>query len=136
MAVAALFVAGCASWWSGTDLVTRGDRLAAEGDLDGALREYESALAQGAGGRAGLRARSGRSAVMAAIEAREQLGRVRAELARVTEEIVAREREIVRLAKDLTARDAEVARLRRDTEQLRTSLEDLKRIEIQLERRR
>jgi chromosome segregation ATPase len=136
IALAAVVVAGCATLWPGADRVARGDRFATEGNLDGALREYEAALAQGAGGDVGLRARAGRSTVMAAIEAREQLKRVRAELTRVTDEIAARERELTRLGKDLASRDSEIARLRRDAEQLRASLEDLKRLEIQLERRR
>jgi chromosome segregation ATPase len=134
--VIALAFGGCAFLWSTIDPVAYADRLATAGDLDGALRAYESALEEGASGGAAIRARAGFATVSAAIAARDELKRVRVELARVTADITARERELARLAKDLNARDGELSRLRTEADQLRANLEDLKRIEMRLERRR
>ncbi|MBI1737491.1 MAG: hypothetical protein HYR51_20145 [Candidatus Rokubacteria bacterium] len=149
-ALVALVLAGCAVWAPGSDLVTRADRLAADGDLDGALRAYEAALAEGAAGDTAIRARAGRATVTAAQTAATELARVRGELARLREQIAARERDVAKLARDLAAREGELSRARQDlnarqaelarlgveADKLRGDLADLKRLEMQLEKRR
>lgn len=146
----ALTLAGCALWAPGADLVIHADRLAADGDLDGALRAYEAALAEGAAGDAAIRARAGRATVSAAQSAAAELARVREQLARLHEQITARERDVAKLTRDLAAREGELSRARQDltarqaelarlgveADKLRGDLEDLKRIEMRLEKRR
>lgn len=157
IAVLGLVAAGCATFASTPDALVRAERLAVAGDFDGALRAYDAALAGTPDARTQSRASAGRAAVGAAIAARdearqlrEDLARREAMLARLRDEIAAREREVARLTRDLSARDGELTRARRDlsarqielqrlgveAEQLRTNLEDLKRIEMRLERRR
>ena len=154
--VLAVAVSGCASWGTRAALVDRGDTLAVAGDLDGALRAYNAALTRGAGEREAMRARAGRASISAALAAREEMRRLREdlarrdeELARLREDVSTREREVQRLTRDLAARDGELSRVRQDltarqaelarlsteAEQLRSNLEDLKRLEIRLERR-
>ena len=144
-----LVLAGCAAWSPGADLVVRADRLAADGDLDGALRAYEAALAEGAAGDAAIRARAGRATVAAAQTAAAELVRVREQLARLHEQITARERDVAKLTRDLAAREGELSRARQElsarqaeltrlgveTDKLRGDLEDLKRLEMRLEKR-
>jgi septal ring factor EnvC (AmiA/AmiB activator) len=148
----ALALAGCATATppAGVAHVARADQLAADGDLDGALHAYDAALAEGVTGDVAARARAGRATVTAAQSAAAELARVRGELERLNDAIAAREDEIARLTRELTAREGELARARQDlsarqaevarlgveAEQLRADLEDLKRLEMRLERRR
>ena len=148
-AIAAVLVAGCASW-SASMTVARGDRLATRGDFEGALRAYDDAVTHGADGRAGARARAGQASVGAALAAREETVRLRAELVKREDELTRLRAEVERLGRDLSARDGELTRTRQDltsrqaelirvgleAEQLRLDLEKLKSIEMRLERRR
>ena len=148
-AITALVVAGCASW-SASMMVARGDRLAVRGDLDSALRAYDDAVARGADGSSGTRARAGQASVGAALAAREESARLRAELVkrenelvrlraeseRLERELAARDGELTRTRQDLTSRQAELIRVGLEAEQLRVDLEKLKSIEMRLERRR
>lgn len=147
--IAAVLVAGCASW-SASTTVARGDRLAARGDFEAALRAYDDAVAHGADGSAGARARAGQASVGAVLAAREETARMRAELAKREDELTRLRVEVERLGRDLAARDGELNRTRQDltsrqaelirvgleAEQLRIDLEKLKSIEMRLERRR
>lgn len=157
VAVLALVGAGCATFASTPEALVRADRLTVAGDFDGALRAYDAALEGTPDARAVSRARAGRAAVTAAIAARaearqvrEDLERREAMLSRLRDELAAREQEVTKLSRDLTVREGELTRARQDlsarqieirrlgleAEQLRTNLEDLKRIEMRLERRR
>jgi chromosome segregation ATPase len=155
-AIVALALAGCASWGTVSAFVARADHLAVAGDLEGALRAYDAALAHGANGEAGMRARAGRASTAAALAARDEMRKVREELAlrerelerlradvaartaeaqRLTRDLSTRDGELSRVKQDLTARQAELVRLATEAEELRSSIEDLKRLEIRLERR-
>jgi chromosome segregation ATPase len=87
-------------------------------------------------------------AVIAQLEAgrrrsEAELGRLARELAvregeivRAREELAAREGEIGRTREELAARQSELAKLTAEAERLRSAIEDLKRLELELERRR
>jgi hypothetical protein len=118
--IAALWT-GCAVAAVGASHVAHGDRLAVDGDLAGALRAYDAALWAGAIGDIALRARAGRATVTAAQSTAAELERTRGAVARLREEIAAREREVAKLRgelaareTDLVARDGEVTKLTRE----------------------
>lgn len=119
VALVALGLAGCATagWPFGdaTTLLTRADRLAQRQQYDSSLRVYDEFLARYPDDPAAPRALRSRDAVASIITARAELARLRQELA---------------------ARDAELARLRQEAERLRADLEKLKEVDLNLERKK
>ena len=113
--VAAL--AGCASWpfGRGATLLAEADRLAREGDFDGAVARYDLYLARYPETWAAPRALESRDTLAAMLAARAEVTRLRQEVARLRDE--------------LARREVDLARLRSD-------LERLKQIDLRLERTR
>jgi chromosome segregation ATPase len=115
----ALAAAGCATagWPFGdaTTLLARADRLTDRQQYEPALRMYDEFLTRYASDPAAPRALKSRDAVASIITARAELARLRNEIA---------------------ARDAELAKLRQETERLRADLEKLKEVDLNLERKK
>jgi hypothetical protein len=111
-----LFVTGCASWPSwptwlafmrpGATLLERADRQVMVGDYAAAVQTYDVLLARYPDDPEALRARTSRDVAA----------------------------EIVRLRAELSTRDTELSRLRQEVARLRDDLENLKRMDMQLER--
>lgn len=122
--IAVLLLAGCAAWpWRpASRLLERGDTLAAGGDYAAAVRAWDELLARYPDDPAAPAALARRDTTAALLAAREEVARLRAELA-------ARDAEVGRLRQEL-------ARLGAEAERLRSDLEHLKRIDLRLERRR
>jgi hypothetical protein len=117
-------------------LLAKADGLVIQGQYADALDAYEQVLAKYPGADEAPRARSGREAIAELLAARAQIVRLtagmktqEAELARLREQAVAR-------AGELAHARSEIARLTADADRLRTDLEQLKRIDIDMERRR
>ena len=138
--VAALLLTGCAAWpifpTEATRLLDRADALVARQQYQEALLAYDDVKRLDPDGRAGASAAARRELVGSLVAARDQIARLR-------EELRARQTEIERVSKDLATRETEITRLRQEVssrqgemEQLRADLENLKRIEMRLERRR
>jgi tetratricopeptide (TPR) repeat protein len=112
------------------------DRLVTQGQYADALEAYEQILAKYPDANEATRARISREAITGLLAARAQIGRLTAgmkaqevELARIRDQIAARDAELSRAR-------AEIARLTADADRLRTDLEQLKRIDLDLERKR
>jgi chromosome segregation ATPase len=140
------------------------DARARQGDYTGALEAYDAYLARYADSEDAGRARTSRTLVQqlisvrgetatlqaqlstARVEAkalREKLSVREAELNTRTAELSSREAELSKLRPDLAARDAEITKLRAELAQrqsevakLREDIEKLKRIDLEIERRR
>lgn len=126
-AAALLFVlAGCTTWPAGprpsATLLASADRLAVQGDWAAAARAYDEFVARYPNDPAAPQAQASRHALARLLEAE-------AEIARLQRMLAEREGQVGRLRQDLERVTAEANRLRAD-------LERLKRIDIQLERRR
>jgi len=158
IAVAAIILAfagsGCTSWSvferpSGT-LLVKADRLVDQGEYARALDAYDELLVRYPDDNAAPRARSSRDAVARLIAAREEVERLRQNLA-------ARDRDLQQARDTLALRDGEMQgvhqelqrmtteserlraesdRLRAESDRLRADLERLKRIDLEIERRR
>lgn len=124
MLLAVVLLGGCAAWpWRpASRLLERGDVLAAHGDYAAAVRAWDELLARYPDDPAAPAALARRDTAAALLAAREEVARLRSELA-------AREAEVGRLRQEL-------ARLGAEAERLRSDLEQLKRIDLRLERRR
>jgi hypothetical protein len=122
--VLVLLLAGCAVWpWRpASRMLERGDALAARGDYAAAVRAWDELLARYPDDPTAPAALARRDTAAALLAAREEIARLRAELA-------ARDAELGRLRH-------EQARLAAEAERLRSDLEQLKRIDLRLERRR
>lgn len=156
----ALVCSGCALWTPlarpGGDDLSRADALAVQGEYVSALAAYDEVVRREPEGAAAKRARAARSTLASLIAAREEIGRLEraietreSELERARRDRATRTSETARLARDLQARDAELARARQElanrhselgrlsaeAERLKGALEDLKRLELRLERR-
>jgi hypothetical protein len=120
--VAAL--AGCASWpfGRGATLLADADRLAREGDFDGAVARYDLYLARYPDAWAAPRALESRDTLATTLTARAEAARLKLEVARLREELARREVDLVRV--------------RQEAERLRSDLERLKQIDLRLERTR
>ena len=121
----ATLLAGCAGGpFAGPSatMLTKADRLAAEGDYRSAVAAYDAFLAQHADDSRAPRARMSRDAVASVITTRDEITRLQLELLRVREE--------------LAKREGDLARVRQEAERLRADLERLKQIDLQLERRK
>lgn len=148
-----LCLAGCsvlaAQRLSGAAL-DEADRLAVQGDYAGAVTLYDDFLIRSPDDARALRARAGRETATALLSARAEIGRLRGELAaregdlkRLREQLAAQEQvlntrqgDVARLQQELATRQADLARLNAEAEKLRADLENLKRIDLRLERRR
>jgi hypothetical protein len=117
-------------------LLVRADRLVADGQYAGALEAYGEILTKYPDTHEADRARSSREALAGLLAARAQV-------ARLTADMKAQEAELVRTREQVAARDSELARARQEivrltaeADRLRADLEHLKKIDIDLERRR
>ena len=154
-------IAGCASSAPPTrpsaTLLVQADRMVTAGHYAGALDAYGEILAKYPDADETGRARGSRDAIAALLAARAQVARLtadmraqEAELARTREHAAARESGLARAREQVAARDGDLARarqeiarltaeadrLRADADRLRADLETLKKIDIDLERRR
>lgn len=140
LALAAL--GGCAARWPfvgehpSAGLLRVADDLASRGEFETARAKYDELATKYPDAPAAPRARAVRDALAKILETREQIERLRGELA-------AREAELARLRQSLSTRETELARARQElqrigteADRLRADLEELKRIDLRLERRR
>jgi hypothetical protein len=103
-------------------LLDRADRLVGDGDYRAAVGAYDEILTRYPQDRIARRAQVRRDTVAGLLAAR-------ADVARLREELVAREVEVGRLRQ-------EVQRLLAESERLRADIEELKRIDLRQEERR
>ena len=125
VAAVPVVLAGCVSGpFAGpsTTMLTKADRLAADGDYRAAIVAYDAFLAQYADDSKAVRARVSRDAVASVLTTRDEIARLQQELARVRDE--------------LAKREGDLARVRQEAERLRADLERLKQIDLQLEKRK
>ena len=110
-------------------VLVRADRLVAQGQHADALEAYEEILAKYPDtGEAG-RARSSRDTLGHLLVARAQITRLTADMKAQEAQLKAQDAELARARQ-------EIARLTAEADKLRTDLETLKKIDIDLERRR
>jgi tetratricopeptide (TPR) repeat protein len=119
-----------------TTLLAQADRLLGEGQYTDALEVYGEVLAKYPNTDDAARARARHDTIAGLLAARAQV-------TRLTAEMKAQEAELVRTREQVATRDGELARARQEigrlaaeTDRLRTDLEHLKKIDIDLERRR
>ena len=96
------------------------DRMAREGDFDGAVARYDLYLARYPEGWASPRAQESRDTLATTLTARTEAARLRQEVARLREE--------------LARREVDLMRVRQEAERLRSDMERLKQIDLRLER--
>jgi hypothetical protein len=148
LAVMIVSLVGCASWSSppprpSATLLAQADRLVTAGQYSDALDAYDQILSKYPDADEAARARVSRDALSELLAARARIGRLTAgmraqdsEIARMRDELGRARAEIARLAADADRARAEIARVTADADRLRTDLEQLKRIDIDLERPR
>ena len=147
-------LAGCASArpvpGPSATLLAQADRLVSDGEYAGALEVYGEILARYPDKQEAAHARTSRETVTRLVAARSQIARLTAEMNALTSEMKvltsemkAQEAELARARELASTRDGdlsrakqEIARLTMEAEKLRADLEQLKRIDIDLERRR
>jgi len=149
-------IAGCASSppppppRPSATLLVHADRMVIAGQYGDALDAYGEILAKYPDADEAGRARGSREALGALLAARAQVARLTAdmnaqaaELVRAREHAAAREHDLTRAREQAAARDGELARARQEiarltaeADRLRADLETLKKIDIDLERRR
>lgn len=119
-----ILLAGCAAWPFGrsSGLLERADRLAADGDYVAAVSAYDEFLDKYPDDRAAARARASRDTAA-------EMGRLRSEVVRLREQLGVREGELNRIRQELS-------RLLTEADRLRVDLENLKRLDLELERRK
>ena len=126
LAAAALLVSvtGCASRTpsGGVALLERADRLAHEGSWEEAVTVYGAYLSRHPTGEGAPRAAASRDALRALLTARAEAAKLREDLARLREA--------------LARRDSELVRVRQESDRLKADLENLKQVDLKLERRR
>jgi hypothetical protein len=117
-------------------LLAQADRMVTQGQYAGALDAYGQILAKYPDADEAGHARSSRDALVSLLAARAQV-------VRLTADMKAQEAELVRTREQVAARDGEllrarqeIARLTAEADRLRADLESLKKIDIDLERRR
>jgi chromosome segregation ATPase len=110
--------------------------MVTDGQYEGALEAYGEILARYPDTHEAARARSSREPLADLLAARAQVARLtadmkaqEAELARTRDQVAARDTELARARQ-------EIARLTAEADRLRADLEHLKKIDIDLERRR
>jgi hypothetical protein len=147
LAVIMLTLAGCTSWSPArhppADLFAKADQLVVRGDYSGALKMYDDIVLRFPEETAADRARAVRRALVALEAAEAETARLRregdareGELLRLRHDLAGRDGELQRLREELTLRQAELQRVAAEAERLRADLEKLKRIDLDLERRR
>jgi chromosome segregation ATPase len=139
-------VAGCvlsAASSRPTEALVRADGLAADGQYSDALEAYGEILTKYPDTDEADRARRSRDTINGLLAARAQVARLSAEVKARDAQLKAQEAELARVRGDLAARDGELARARQEiarltaeADRLRVDLENLKKIDIDLERRR
>ena len=121
-----LALAGCASWplfrGPAHALLDEADRRLERLDYLGALEAYDEVVMRYPESAVAARARARREPLL--------------EMVRLRAAIAVREAEIVRLRDEVGRRQADVARLAGEAEKLRADLEQLKKIDLRLERPR
>jgi hypothetical protein len=138
-------------------LLDEAERLAIQGDYPGAVSLYDDVLSRQTDPAVVARARAGRDTAAGVLTARAEQARLREQLAAreaevrlLQDQLVAREQalaarertlatrdgELARTQQELAARQAEIKQLAAEAEKLRADLESLKRIDLNLERRR
>jgi tetratricopeptide (TPR) repeat protein len=124
-------LAGCTSWPVGRSVALKeqGDRLIAEGQYAAAVRAYDEFLARYPDNHEAPRVLARRDAIAGLLGAREEIARLQGELG-------VRDGELGRLRQEIARLTAESERLRSEADRLRADLEKLKRLDIELERRR
>lgn len=139
--LAVLALGGCAGRWPFAEdpsakLLRVADDLASRGEFETARAAYDEVVTKYPDTPAAPRARSIRDALARIVETRDQIERLRKELA-------VRETELTQLKQSLGVRETELARARQElqrlgteADRLRSALEELKRIDLRLERRR
>ena len=140
-------VAGCA-WLTPSSrpsemLLVRADGLIADGQYADALEAYGELLAKYPETDEAARARRSRQTLDNLVAARSRIARLNAEMKAQEVQMKAQEAELARVRGEVTARDGELARARQEiarvtaeADRLRVDLEHLKKIDIDLERRR
>lgn len=124
-------------------MLAKADRLVDQGEYARALEAYDELLVRYPDDAAAPRARSTRDAVARLVAARDEVERLRRELAGARQALTARDGELDTARQALTTRDGELQRARQElqrvtaeSERLRADLERLKRIDLGIERRR
>jgi outer membrane protein assembly factor BamD (BamD/ComL family) len=124
-------------------LLAQADRLLGEGQYTDALEVYGEVVTKYPNTDDAARARARHDTIAGLLAARAQVTRLTGEVTRLTAETKAQEAELVRTREQVAGRDGELARARQEigrltaeTDRLRTDLEHLKKIDIDLERRR
>ena len=110
-------------------ILARADRLLAQGQHADAREAYEEILAKYPDTDEAGRARSSRDTLGHLLAARAQITRLTAEVKAQEAQMKAQDAELARARQ-------EIARLTAEADRLRTDLENLKKIDIDLERRR
>ena len=156
-------IAGCASWSPlppsrpSATLLVHADRMVTAGQYADALDVFGEILAKYPEADEAGRARGSHDAIAALLAARAQAARLTADmkaqqaelvrarehatsregdLARAREQVAARDGDLARARQEIARLSAEADRLRADADRLRADLETLKKIDIDLERRR
>jgi hypothetical protein len=137
----ALTLGGCvtATWWPlrpAAVLLSRADRAAEQLRYRDALRHYDDFLARFPDDPLAARALESRDTVAAVVTTREEQARLREELTRLRAELAVRETELGRLRDDVTKLRQELLTRQAESDRLRTDLERLKQIDLKMERRR
>lgn len=124
LGVIILLLSGCMVWpfARSAALLDRADHLAARGDYAAAVRVYDEFLDKYPDDPAAVRALTSRDTAASILTARDEIARLRVRLED-------RDGEAGRLRQ-------EIERLRAEADRLRADLEKLKRLELELERRR
>jgi chromosome segregation ATPase len=126
-----------------TTLLARADGLAADGQYADALEVYGEILTKYPETDEAGRARRGRDTLQSLVAARAQIVKLTAEVKAQEAQLKAQEAELARARGEVSARDGELAKARQEiakltaeADRLRVDLENLKKIDIDLERRR
>ena len=124
-------------------LLVRADGLVAGGQYADALEAYGEILAKYPDTDEAARARRSRETLNNLVAARAQIARLTAEMKAQDVRMKAQEAALARVRGEVTARDGELARARQEiarvtaeADRLRVDLENLKKLDIDLERRR
>lgn len=118
-----VLTAGCLMPQPAATLLDHADHLVEQGDYASAVKVYDDLLTRYPDNRLADRALASRQTVASLLA-------TRADVARLRQEVSARDAELSRLKQEVTARDAEVSRLKQDLEKLRQDLENMKKIDL------
>ena len=127
-----VLLSACTAWpvvGRSVALLERADHLTGRGHYAAAVRAYDEFLAAHPDDPAAVRALASRDTAAGILVARDEIARLRVKLE-------SRDGEAGRLRQELTRLTAETERLRAEADRLRTDLEQLKRLDLEQERRR